>query len=486
MQLIGIDIGTKNIKGVLVTDQGKILDRQSVHQETISRFPGWAEQNPDIWWKRFISVIHKLLLHPEAEKNRIGGIGISGHFPTIVIADRTGTPLHHAILYSDNRAEEELEQFNRSFGLNATEDSVVPKLAWLANHYPEIYNNVRYFFGPHTYIGYRLTDEYYLDFKVAHSWGGLLNPKNLQWRKDVADWIGISKQHLPKLYSAKKVIGTITKEASSQTGLPMGIPVIAGSGDSFMTLIGSGALRKGDVLLSLGTTGWLAVLPEDLEDYLNNPTLLNKGAPYILSAYLLSVGSAIDWLINEFSHHQNFDGNKKKSSIYQLLDNCASDSHPPMSDLFILPFFSGSRHKSKNEPTSGGIFGLTLSHKFINIYRALLESFGYVIRASLKDPEIENFRIDKLFSTGGGAESNLLKQIICDISQVKIIHHRISDACLGNAFLAGYSVGLNKNITDIKKWLTVPEVSLPTKENSKRYDLIYKKFLAMKNNTSKM
>jgi len=258
MQFLGIDIGTSSTKGVVVDESGRILSRSAVAHCVQSAKAGRVEQDAEkSWWGDSVQVIRSLLTHSAVDREAIAGIGVSGLFPALLLADRVGAPLRPAILYSDNRAFRELVAFNEHFGLNVTNDAVPPKLAWLRTHEPDNFSRAQRFFSSHNYVVYRLTGSYCLDYKVADAMGGLLDRHRLVWGDAVANWAGIRGEDLPALDSEVKIVGSVTEAASEETGLRPGTPVIAGSGDSLLILVSAGAIEQGDVLVSFGSTGWI-------------------------------------------------------------------------------------------------------------------------------------------------------------------------------------------------------------------------------------
>ena len=480
-KLIGLDIGTLSTKGVLVDQDGTLLAREVVPHNVEYPRPGWVEQDAEnIWWAETIRVLRGLLAQVPDEINEIAGIGISGLFPALVIADEDGRVIRPALLYSDNRASRELELLNEHFHLALNGDAITPKLAWLKANEPENFRRIHFIFSTHNYIVYRLTGTYCIDYKVASSLGGLFDPDRLEWREDLLTWIGLDRSHLPRLCSPIDIVGQITQEASSVTGLPVGMPVISGSGDSLFTLIGAGVINQGEALLSLGTTGWLGVLPHDLEAYFHNPMLARQGAPYLLCAYLLSLGSALCWIRDKFAFSEKLAAEQQRISMFQLLDEAASNIPAASEGVCVLPYFQGKRQINVREPVTGAICGLRLSHNPIHIYRGLLESYGYVVRSAIEKLSTDGIPLKRFVFTGSGSGSVLWRQIISDITGKPWQHYANLEPCLGNAFLVGYALGNYSSLAKIRDWLPEPSIHSPNGKVRQLYDDAYERFVLLR------
>lgn len=478
MLFIGIDIGTMHTKGILANESGQIINKCVLNHSVKNHNMGWAEQDADqLWWAETVYVIRSLLVNSNAED--VVGIGVSGLFPCLLLADKNGRPLRSALLYSDNRALEELSCFRERFGLDLSGDSIPPKLAWLWSHEPDIVQQTRYYFSSHNYVVFRLTGVYYLDYKVADSYGALLNRDTLEWNIDVAQWAGFKVENLPKLFSANEVVGQITKEAAKETGLKPGTPVIAGSGDSLLTLLGTGVVEKGDAALSFGTTGWLAGLTHDLKDFFNTPRLLNDGAPYKLSAYIITLCSALEWLEEKLSPYKSQADNNGETP-FSIMDKKALEIPAGAEGVIVLPNFHGSRSISEpNYEGKGIIYGLDLYHNSDHIYRALLESFGYIVRQSIERLKEQNIEIKRIICSGGGASSNAWRQIISDILDYKLTYYENGDSCIGSAYLVSYSLGIQDSLSGITKWLNPPIETTPSRTETVKYKAPYNRFISI-------
>jgi xylulokinase len=477
MRLIVIDIGSLSTKGCLIGDRGELLYQHSVPHPIESPQPGWAEQDGEtIWWRETVEVVQQLLKHPAA--GRVDGLGVTGLFPALLATDETGIPLRPAILYADKRASRELEEFSRAFGSGGGGYNVAPQLAWLATNEPEVIRRVRRIFSSHNYIVYRLTGAYYLDYKVAAAYGAILDTQTFAWRREIAEWAGVDVNHLPGLCSAGEIVGQVTSEAAELTGLPAGLPVIAGSGDSLMTFLSSGLFVRGETLLSFGTTGWAGFLTHDLRNYFSDPHQSVEGSPYILDAYVEHLGLTLNWIRDGFflDDQRAVDDGSGLSTSLERLDRKAAAISPGTDGLTVLPGFRIGPVQHRAGLETGVLYGLSLTHTPAHLYRALLESFGYSFRHAVERVEAEGIRVLRIACTGGGASSTIWRQIISDLTRRPLEFFSASGPCLGLAFLAAHSFGFLKSLDEINGWLPNKVITIPSPEIDPRYEEAYCRF----------
>lgn len=474
--LMGIDIGTLGSKGLITDDKGNIISEHFLEHDIIYPKPGWAEHDPEKhWWKEFCEIVKMLLKKSKIEPENIAGISVSGLFPNMCPVDKEGNPVRNAILYSDNRAIEEIEFINMSLGTSLTSEDVTPKILWFKKNEPEKFEKTQKILGTQGYIVYKLTGKYAIDYPSALIFGGIFDLEQLKWRDEVCEQIGIPVDVLPTPYPASKVIGEVTEDAAEVTGLAKNTPVIVGSGDTYLSMLGAGVIEQGDAMAYYGTAGLLIICNCSLQEFMSSMKIDSKKEPIILSTYILTTGGLLKWFRDQFAPYE-FEIEKKLGvSSYHILDDQANNIPPGSDGLIVIPYFMGQRSPTFNPLARGIIFGLTTSHTRIHVYRALLESFGYGIFHGLEKLKEQGESPPKrIVATGGGAKSRLWRQIVTDIINMPQEYIPRADAPYGNAFLAGYGVGLFKDFKTIKeKWLRVEDVTLPRQEVNKKYQKLF-------------
>ena len=247
---LGVDVGTYETKGVLVDIEGVIHNQASIKHEMIVPNPGWAEHDPiDVWWGDFVKISKKLLNKKTILPNQIACVAVSAIGPCMLPIDINTKPLYPGILYGvDTRATKEINFLNKSigeekifnFGGNTlTSQSIGPKILWLRNNHPEIYEEADKIITSTTFIVQKLTDNCVIDHYTAANFTPLYDKSNLKWSEKLSNGITHTSK-LPMLKWSTEIAGNITHKASLETSLPVGIPVTVGTIDAASEAISVG------------------------------------------------------------------------------------------------------------------------------------------------------------------------------------------------------------------------------------------------------
>jgi xylulokinase len=478
---LGIDIGTQSTKGVLVDCYGHIVAQHAIPHRVFHPKPGWAEHDPEMhWWTDVVSLIRNLLLKPTVRPERVACICIGGLIPVFAPTDAAGVPLCNAILYSDNRAVAEIEQINVQFGFNLTSEEIVPKILWFLRNHPGQAPRMAMIFNPHSYIVFKLTGAYTTDSITACYWGGIYSPMRNHWRKDVCDILGISVDILPPVYPPSTVAGTVTSAAAEITGLVEGIPVLVGSGDVFFSLLGAGVITPVEMMIYYGSAGLVAIPRRHLQVLATKPYDVEGDVPFACPSYHPASGELIRWFSKEFRQIEDISLDTQNVTTEEILDSLASVIPPGAEGLVMLPYFLGQRTPIFDPHARGAFVGLTLAHGRAHLYRAILEAYGLGVRYSLEHWS-EQFSIQRVVATGGGARSSLWRQIVSDITGIRQEYVALADAALGGAFLAAYAVGAIEEFHRVSQmpWLQTVQVTEPNLEMKALYENIYTIFCGL-------
>src|SRR5690606_25081635 len=263
--LVGIDIGTTNVKAVLATPDGDVLTVDTYSYPTDFPRAGWAEQNPEDWWIGTVTTVRNVLNRVE-KPVRVAGIGVSGQGCAVTLINRTGAVIRPAIIWLDSRAEPQCERLRCHCGeeilrLNGKQPAPYnadPVLMWLAEHEPASIEAARCSLTSTGYITFRLTGEPVMNVSDA----SILFTFDLTrgcWSEELIDCFGLPRHLYPPIAPCTSVVGTLTDQAAEQLGLPAGIPVVAGGEDTSSAGLAVGVTSPGQALLSLGTAGTVNV-----------------------------------------------------------------------------------------------------------------------------------------------------------------------------------------------------------------------------------
>ena len=483
--LLGVDIGTSGSTGVIVDRELTLIDSVSVEHETVYPKQGWAEHDANgVWWADFVSITQQLLEGTNVEPDEIGGVGVSAIHPAMVPVDETGDPLRRAILYGvDTRSDEEIELLNGRIGEDRiyevsgnslTFQSVGPKILWYQRNEPEKFERTDTILDATGYVVSQLTDEYTIDNAVAAFFHPLYDLSTLEWNDEMLDELDIGRDMLPKPRWSTEIAGEVTDEAAAETGLVAGTPVIVGTGDAQASQISVGAAEPGDAIFMYGTTGVIYTM---LEEERTTPELWAfphcVEGRYGLAGGMATSGAIVRWFRDQFGDSLD-DRDAVGKARYSRLNAEASDIPPGSEGLMLLPYFSGERTPINDESARGTITGLTLSHTKFHLYRAVLEGIGYGFRHHVSAMDDAGFAIDRVRAIGGGARSDLWRQIVSDITGVtqEYVSNPVGSP-LGGAYLAGMGVGVFDDFDKLRESTNVETVTTPDDSVVDIYDEYY-------------
>jgi xylulokinase len=447
--LLGIDIGTQGSKGVLCDIQGQVIAYAYREHGYLTPHPGWFEQDArSTWWGDFVFLTTEILIQSGIRPSQIGGIGVSSFVPSLLPIDAQGNPLRPAIIYTDRRSSEELEEIKKCLeeGGISPEDhgpywlaSPIPQLMWVKKNEPQTYKKIAHILQGYSYIAYRLTGITAVDHAMKRSYAPLYDSQIDGWSKERASLLGIDPKILPeKIGWATEILGAINGPAVEETGLAKGTPMILGTGDAFSEMVGAGLVVPGAAALMYGSFAPLMIIYD-------HPISAWEGYHCLPGLYFggvgVTTGAALTrWFRDQFGQIELSMEKLIGENSYQLLDRQAARVSPGCDGLIAIPDFSGERGGIHPNLSRGALLGLTTAHTRAHIYRALLESTGYELRYQLEN---EKIALTHITAVGGGVRSNIWTQIVSDILN---IYQETLDipygAPFGDAYLAGMGVGI--------------------------------------------
>ena len=264
MWFLGMDVGTGGTRAVIVDANGKLIGgASSEHAPFRTPHPGWAEQDPEDWWRAAQEAIRGALAAAPEPRQPIAAIGLTGQMHGAVMLDENGAVLRPSLIWCDTRTQPECDWLTEKIGYErlieltcnpALPNFTLTKLLWVKTHEPEIFAKIRHIMCPKDYVRYRLTGEFAIDVQEA-SGTLLLDVTHRRWSKEVAEAAGIPESWLPKVYESPEICARISEKAAGLTGLAAGTPVVAGAGDQGAGAVGMGILQPGSVSATIGTSG---------------------------------------------------------------------------------------------------------------------------------------------------------------------------------------------------------------------------------------
>ncbi|MGE7880214.1 xylulokinase [Peribacillus muralis] len=450
--LLGLDIGTQGAKAVVIDDMGHVVSSANVSYSFESPQPGWCEQSPSLWWESVISCLHRLWKNG-VDPAAIRAIGTTGQMHSLVILDERKHPIRPAILWNDGRTLKECSEMEEIVGsdhlFNKTRNPVLPgftapKLLWLKKNEPEHYSQIKKVLMPKDYIVYELTGEFSADVTDA-SGTCLLNVPDREWAWDVIDKLGFSRDWFPPVSESQEVVGSLSETAAQITGLPIGIPVIAGAGDNAAAALGNGIITEGTGSISIGTSGTVFIplkeLPDLARDQASTLHLFCHCLPGMWHAMgtTLSAGMSLRWLRDAFEK-QNYD------DLLEGVDQVEAGA----GGLLFLPYLNGERSPLNNPAAKGVFFGLSYEHHRKSMARAVIEGVCYSLRDVLDMMEKAEIEVADWTVTGGAIKNPIWTKVLADVFQQHLhVHEEREGPAYGASILAGLGNGVWKAVADL-------------------------------------
>ncbi len=472
--LLGIDVGTTSTKAALIDTDGHLLAEAARPAMLSTLRPGWAEADPEKWWRNVCGLIPECLARANVKASQIAAVAASGLVPVIILVNRDGQPVRPSIQQNDTRAVTEIEEQRqhtdardilRRTGSVITQQSVGPKLLWLRRQEPESMQQAVNVMGSYDFITYQLSGA----LSIERNWAlesGLFDLQQQAWDDNLLRLATLDRAWLAPVRSPGEVVGQVTAQAASACGLRAGTPVVVGSADHVASAFSAGLRQPGDLLVKLGGSGDILCCVDQIETdarlYLDYHILPGQ---FLLNGCMATSGSLIRWFQSQFA----------PTSDYATLDTEAASLPAGADGLVLLPYFLGEKTPLHDPFARGTLVGLTLTHTRAHVFRAILEGIAYGFYHHLEIIREHGYTPTRARVTNGGARSLLWKQITADVLGLRLEGvARHPGSSLGAAFVAGMGVGAFCEWVEIERFIQVAAVVEPNAENHERYQSRFK------------
>jgi xylulokinase len=476
MFFLGLDISTTGAKALLIDGAGDVVASATNPVSLSTPQPLWSEQDPHDWWEGIVESIRTVLAEADVEGEAIRAVGLTGQMHGLVLLDEEGEVLRPAILWNDQRTGEQCDEMRARLGKehliqvtgnDALTGFTAPKVLWVQEHEPEVYERAAQILLPKDYVRFRLTGEYATD-KAGGAGTLLFDLEARDWSTEVVDALEIPEAWLPPTYEGPAVTGEVSPEAAEATGLRAGIPVVGGGGDQAAGAVGVGAVEPGIVSLALGTSGVVfAATPEPFIEPEGRLHAFCHAVPGVwhLMGVMLSAAGSLRWYRDTLAPDLDYD---------DLLAP-AADLPPGAEGLLFLPYLTGERTPHPDPLARGAFVGLTVRHTRAHMTRAVLEGVAFGLRDSFRLMQSTGLEIQQVRVSGGGAQSALWRQILADVLDTALVTVNTTEgAAYGAALLAGVGAGAWESVpAACKATIRVVERTDPRPEAVARYDELY-------------
>ena len=487
--ILAHDTGTGGNKAVLCDLKGRVVHSAYRAYGLSYPRPEWVEQDADELWRVVAATSRQVIRESGIDAGDIIGVGVSAQMWNTLPVDESGKPLTRMLSWLDLRSIQQADRltagdmprflFEHTGNIPTAKDSI-PKILWLKEEMPEVWNQTAYLLDCKEYILFKLTGRIAIDW-VGASVYFLFDPRTRRWSQEVCDRLGIPVEKLPPAFPCTEVIGEITPAAARQTGLKAGTPVVICAGDVAVAQSGAGANQEGRVHLCIGTATWIGV---STSTFRNDPVKpfwgLNHIDPnkYIIAGEMETGGGALMWFRDTLCAEEKRLAAERGRSSYELISSAAASVPAGSEKLIFLPWLSGERAPVLDHYARGGFIGLTMSHHKGHMARAVMEGVAYHLRWICEAMEATGFKIDAFNAIGGGCSSPLWVQIIGDVTgrPVRVVRNHLEAGAAGAALAVAVGLGIYPSMDAVDDLVHIRREVAPDTSNWKRYDGLYRQY----------
>lgn len=398
---IGLDLGTSGIRALLVRENGQVLHSAEAALPVTHPYPGWSEQSPADWVSAARQVIAALCQMARDDMAQLRGIGLSGQMHGATLLDSDGAVLRPCILWNDTRSQVQADRLDGTDGFRQITGNIVfpgftaPKLAWLAEHEPDVFDQTAMVLLPKDYLSYWLTGRAVSDMSdsAGTSW---MDVGGRCWSDTLLQQAGMRRDQMPELMEGTGTVGAMRADLAAELGLPDNVVVIAGGGDNAVAACGVGALGEGDGFVSLGTSGVLLAARDGFAPKPDSAVHTFCHAipdTWYQMGVILAATDSLNWL-------SGITGTGAAHLTAALGDTIIAPGK-----LRFLPYLSGERTPHNDAAVRGAFIGLDIASDQRDLTRAVLEGVSFALRDSLEALRSTGADLSRVLAIGGGAKS---------------------------------------------------------------------------------
>lgn len=447
--VLGIDVSTTATKAVLVDESGAVAGIGVSEYGFDQPQPLWTEQEPALWWDGAVGAIRQVLATTGVDPASIAAIGLTGQMHGLVLLDAADRVLRPAILWNDQRTAHACDEIRSAVGArrlieitgnDAVTGLTAPKLVWVRDHEPAVWERAAHVLLPKDYVRLQLTGEHVLD-KADGAGTLLFDLAARTWAPEVVDALRIPREWLPSTHEGPEVTGQVTASAAAATGLRAGTSVVAGGGDQSANAVGVGVVAPGSAALSVGTSGVIfAATSAPLYDERGRVHAFCHAVPdrWHLMSVMLSAAGSLRWFRDTVAPDVAF------GDLVASAGEVAAGS----GGLLFLPYLSGERSPHPDPLARGAFVGLTLAHDRRHLVRSVLEGVAFGLRDGLELMVAAGMPAPTAIrASGGGTASPLWRQILADVLEAELVTVNTTEgAAFGAAVLATVAAGWHPTV----------------------------------------
>lgn len=475
---IGVDVGTTNVKAlaVLPDDLTHILAHASAPVDTLNPEPGWAEQDVTHIWAALVQVLAEVNRELTAAGHTATHVAFSTAMHSLLAMDTNGTPLSHALLWSDNRAEAEaltLRTTEADLGTRLYRQTGTPihpmvplcKLAWLRTHDPRLLHRAAYMGSIKEYLWRRLTGQFEIDYSMATA-TGLFDTGAMQWSADALRFAGVRASQLSTPVPTTHQRPLLASPDTTATGLPAGVSLVIGASDGCLANLGAGAIQRGVTTLTIGTSG-------AIRQTVRTPLRDDEGRlfcywldqdHYVVGGPTNNGGNVLEWVSDKLT--------------LQETDAVLAEAEtvPPGADgLLFMPYLQGERAPLWDSAVRGAYLQVDWQHTRAHFVRAALEGVLFNLLSINQLLARHTGAAHVIHANGGFAQSRFWVQMLADMAGIPVrLNASNESGSMGGILLTLKAVGLVKSLDEAAQRVAFGDTVKPDSERSKVYGRVFR------------
>ncbi|MCH4191107.1 MAG: carbohydrate kinase [Butyrivibrio sp.] len=489
--IAGLDIGTTGCKCTVFDTEGKRLAKA---YRTYELTEPCEAQETDAG--AIMDAVYAVLHEAAEQYPEISGIGVTSFGETFVMTDAAGQPLHGAMLYTDPRGREQCRQLSEEIGdericeitgLRPHEMYSLPKMMWLLQNRPEVYERASFIFLMEDFVVYHLTGTRQIDDSLATRTMAF-DVQKLDWSREILIKAGIDRDRLSHPVRTGTDAGCVTQETADRTGLSVHTHIISVSHDQVAAAVGAGAFDASVAVDGAGTVECITPVYDHLPDmkvmYRDYFAVVPYVFPgkYVAYAFSYTGGALLQWCTQKLARGEKETAEKEGISVNALLEQKYLKEHGNKpGTLLVLPHFACAATPYMDTGSRGVITGLTLESSVSDIYRGCMEGIVYEMLVNMKGLESSGCRFEKMNATGGGARSEIWMQMKADILNLPVTALEETDAgTAGCAMITGTAMGYYRDLTEAYQHMVHERKTFrPDKEMHRKYMQVYARYEKM-------
>lgn len=480
--VMGIDVGTNETKGVLVDERCRIAASVAIAHEIENPEPNVFEQDAEaVWWGDVCRVSKTLLKESQIKAEQVKVLGVSALGCDCVPVDESCRPLCKAILYGiDSRSHEEIAWLNgiykdkaeEAFGHPICSSDIAPKILWIKNHLPKVYEKTFKFLTASSYLTAKLTGVYCIDKYLAEDFLPLYDLENNRPASEEACRLFCRPDQMADILYATDTAGTLTRQAAMETGLAEGTKVLTGTGDSGTEAVSTGVFQPGDLMVQLGSTCYFVYLADRMiKDNRVWPGTFIIPDTYSICAGTNTAGALTKWFKKNIYFDKAGEEAHGGDNAFHAMAESIRSIPAGSEGLITLPYFAGERTPLNDPFARGMIIGLQLHHTREHMYKSALEGIAYSIGQHVDILKENGLPVNKIMAVGGGTKNEPWLQIIADVLNMPVQTSQITmGAAYGDALMAALAAGFYDSWEELSKVVRPAKVYEPDENNAQLYD----------------